>query len=408
MADIDLSGLTGTSFNIIGSDYDNTFAGVFDGNGHTISNFNYTSIDKSHIGLFGFVKAGQIKNLGLIDPNIYAGTGNYVGSLVGRLSGGAITGCYVKGGCVLGHYNVGGLVGKIYSTATITNCYAISSVKGWSHVGGLVGYNSGNSITNCCSNGSVLGTAHVGGLVGSNGGTITNCITNCYSTGSASGEGHVGGLVGANIGRISNCYSTGDISGDRVVGGLVGGNGGTITNCYSTGSVSGDERFGGLVGSSEGTVSASFWDFQTSSPSTSAGGVGLTTAEMQTASTFIAWGCENGWTIEEGVDYPRLVWENAPGESITTPSYGGGSGEPNDPYLIYTAEQLNTIGLVPCHLDKHFLLCADIDLDTLPPPPPPHHPPSLFKASKPNPAHGAYPVSATADLSWTPGLGAKS
>ena len=24
--------------------------------------------------------------------------------------------------------------------------------------------------------------------------------------------------------------------------------------------------------------------------------------------------------------------------------YGGGSGEPNDPYLIYTAEQMNTIG----------------------------------------------------------------
>jgi hypothetical protein len=151
-------------------------------------------------------------------------------------------------------------------------------------------------------------------------------------------------------------------------------------------------------------VIASFWDFQTSGPSTSAGGVGLTTAEMQTASTFIAWGCGPVWTIDEGVDYPRFVWENAPGEPIPTPSYGGGSGEPNDPYLIYTAEQLNTIGSVLCHLDKHFRLCANIDLDMLPPLPFP----SLFKASNPNPAHGAYLVSTTADLSWTAGSDATS
>jgi hypothetical protein len=42
--------------------------------------------------------------------------------------------------------------------------------------------------------------------------------------------------------------------------------------------------------------------------------------------------------------------------------YGGGIGEPNDPYLIYTAEQLNTIGLNQEDADKHFKLMADIDL----------------------------------------------
>jgi parallel beta-helix repeat protein len=42
--------------------------------------------------------------------------------------------------------------------------------------------------------------------------------------------------------------------------------------------------------------------------------------------------------------------------------YGGGTGEPNDPYLIYTAEQLNTIGLNQEDADKHFKLMADIDL----------------------------------------------
>jgi hypothetical protein len=42
MADIDLSAYTGTRFNIIGLDIDHCFTGVFDGNGHTISNFTYS------------------------------------------------------------------------------------------------------------------------------------------------------------------------------------------------------------------------------------------------------------------------------------------------------------------------------------------------------------------------------
>ncbi|MHC4586932.1 MAG: hypothetical protein ACYS3N_20570, partial [Planctomycetota bacterium] len=42
--------------------------------------------------------------------------------------------------------------------------------------------------------------------------------------------------------------------------------------------------------------------------------------------------------------------------------YGGGTGEPDDPYLIYTDRQMNTIGTNPNDWDKHFMLMADIDL----------------------------------------------
>jgi hypothetical protein len=41
----------------------------------------------------------------------------------------------------------------------------------------------------------------------------------------------------------------------------------------------------------------------------------------------------------------------------------GGTGEPNDPYQIATAEQLIAIGSDPNLLSKHFVLTADIDLD---------------------------------------------
>ena len=85
MADIDLSGYTGTDFNIIGIGNRNAFTGVFDGNGHAISNFTYTSEYATYIGLFGYVVGGQIKNVGLIDSNVEVERGDFHGCLVGYL-----------------------------------------------------------------------------------------------------------------------------------------------------------------------------------------------------------------------------------------------------------------------------------------------------------------------------------
>ncbi len=281
MADIDLAGFTGASFNIIGTDYDNPFRGVFDGNSHTISNFTYTSTARDNVGLFGYARWGaEIKDVGLIDPNVDAGLGDYVGSLVGSFGDyGTITNCYVESGSVAGKYRLGGLVG--YNFGTITNCYSTAGVSGNSHVGGLVGrnwygtitvsYSTGSvsgkrdvgglvgsiyygTITNCCSTGSVSGNYDVGGLVGENGhGTIANC----YSSGSVAGDWHVGGLVGYNgvDSTITNCCSTGSVEGNTSVGGLVGDNwGGIISNCYSNASVSGEKDVGGLVGENKGTI----------------------------------------------------------------------------------------------------------------------------------------------------------
>ena len=42
--------------------------------------------------------------------------------------------------------------------------------------------------------------------------------------------------------------------------------------------------------------------------------------------------------------------------------YGGGTGEPNDPYLLYTTEHLNTINSEPNDSDKHFKVMSCIDL----------------------------------------------
>ena len=239
--DINLAEYTGTEFNIIGNKH-TPFAGVFDGNSHTISNFTYIATDTWYIGLFGYAGGSAvIKNLTLVDPYINPADGSgFVGCLVGGLRFGTITGCGVEGGSVSGGYYTGGLVG--YNLGTISNCYAAGSVSGgYECTGGLVGSNRG-SILNCYATASISGVKYTGGLVGRNYGTISNC----YAEYSVTGANRTGGLVGESSGTISNCYAEGSVTGTNYsTGGLVGYNwGGTISNCYAESSVTGDGHIG--------------------------------------------------------------------------------------------------------------------------------------------------------------------
>ena len=101
---------------------------------------------------------------------------------------------------------------------------------------------------------------------------------------------------------------------------------------YSTGVVSGNHHVGGLAGLNNDAVIQCFWDIQTSRQRTSAGGTGKTTSEMKTARTFLdarwdfvgetANGTEDIWWILEGKDYPRLTWELAGDEPVTSSPRG--------------------------------------------------------------------------------------
>jgi len=325
--------------------YDGTaFTGVFDGNGHMISHL--TIEGGGYLGLFGWTDSGaRICNLGLeavdvsgVDVN---GTRDHVGTLVG-CNGGSITTCYSTG-LVDGNHTApaGGLVGDNWGTIAL--CYSTSTVGGGSVVGGLVGKNRGS-------------------------------ITTSYSTGMVSGGDEVGGLVGLNDwGDITNSYSTGAVTGDRSVGGLVGFNEDAwIMSCYSTGAVTvtGDRWVGGLVGTaaSRSFITTCFWDMETSGQATSAGGFGLTTTEMMDPEMLGLNGLlinDPNWVLDAGRDYPRLAWEGTDGQIIPEPviDWLDGQGTDQEPYRIYTADQLILFGRASVLWDKHFILCADIDLD---------------------------------------------
>ncbi|UCF44158.1 MAG: hypothetical protein JSV99_04365 [Planctomycetota bacterium] len=353
MADIDLSVYPGTSFNIIGNSI-TKFTGVFDGSGHTISNFSYNSTGIHYISLFGWMDGAdsEIKNLGMFNPSVQTGTGDGAASLINRKSNGTVSNCYAINGNISGNISCGGLVG-FNERGTISNCCFTGSVSGHGLTGGFVGRNDANVI-DCYADSNVSNDDYAtGALVGYNVGTISSC----FSTGTVSGHYYVGGLVGQSQAGISNSYSSASVSGTSNIGGLVGvGVSGTISNCYSTGIVSGSANLGGLLGYEiDCSATNSFWDVNTSGQASSAGGTGKITAEMQAASTFTDAGWDFNtpvWTICEGEDYPRLAWEK----------YGGGNGTEANPYLIRTSCQMNAIGAEPNDWDRHFKLMADIDL----------------------------------------------
>ena len=210
--DIDL---TGKDWTPIGTDYDNSYKGTFDGGGHTITGLTFTTNDE-YAGLFGYLnRAGTVKNV--------------------VMEGVQITSNQIYGG------SIGGVAG--YSWGTIENCSVSGSVSGTVYVGGVVGAQIGGSITGCSSSATVKGTTDVGGVAGQTNSGAT--MTACYATGNVIIEIHPtnnisgGGLVGFNGGNgVWACYATGNVTstgsstGNVHIFGLLGDNYTTVTACY--------------------------------------------------------------------------------------------------------------------------------------------------------------------------------
>ena len=205
--------LTGKGWTPIGTSFDNSYKGTFDGGGHTITGLTVTTNDQ-FVGLFGYLnRAGTVKNVVMEGIQI---TSNHM------------FGC------------TGGVVG--YSWGTIENCSVSGSVSGTDCVGGVVGSQKAGSIIGCCTSATVKGTHYVGGVAGEKWGTMTAC----YATGNVTLEIasqknlYGGGVVGLNGGsRVLACYATGNVT--------------------STGSSTGNVHIGGLFGDSYTTVTACYW-----------------------------------------------------------------------------------------------------------------------------------------------------
>ena len=207
--------LTGKGWTPIGTSFDNSYKGTFDGGGHTITGLAVTTNDQ-FVGLFGYLnRAGTVKNVVMEGIQI---TSNH------------------------GSSQAGGVVG--FSRGTIENCSVSGSVSGTVYVGGVVGAQWGGSITGCSSSATVKGTVDVGGVAGQTNSSAT--LTACYATGNVIIEMDPkkniagGSLVGMNAGSsLLACYATGNVT--------------------STGSSTGYMHIGGFLGNNYTTVTAGYW-----------------------------------------------------------------------------------------------------------------------------------------------------
>ena len=249
--DLDLSGHEWISIGtVLGGDYpEYSFCGVFDGQGHVISNlYSHESYiegaDESHNllrnALFGSVYNGEVKNLGVanaeiwIDPKDNSAAGK--GILVDWMGKSKITNCWTSGSIYSGtkiEKNIGGIVGITVQGCTISGCYSTATLTGnftnsegyytepnpadWpcDTIGGIVGarFDGNLTVTDCWFDGKIVVNslqAAVGGIVGYTddqlgSGTVNNCMVTTTDMG-VDKDGNTCWVAYALSGTVENCY----------------------------------------------------------------------------------------------------------------------------------------------------------------------------------------------------------
>lgn len=191
----------GAGFVPIGLQAQSSFGGVFDGNGHVISDLYINRPTQDRIALFSSVDSFHIGNVTLQDVSI---TGNsYVAAIAGSGSTLVATGVHVTGQ-VSGTSNTGGLGGSISNGYSATKFDTVSF------------------------DGTIQNGSTTGGIVGNfGGGSVSNAYVNVQMISNTPNQSMIGGAFGysGNISSLKNIYVTGGITGEHVqaIGGLAGG-----------------------------------------------------------------------------------------------------------------------------------------------------------------------------------------
>lgn len=194
---------------------------------------------------------------------------------------------------------------KIASVSNLFVNISKKGITGGSSVGGICGSLSYGNIENCMVTGDISGGSYVGGVVGRNNDNYysSSIISQCASSGNITAtKGYVGGILGYYYGScsIKNCYSIANVKTEDSYSSSVYGIGYSAENCYFAGTISdtGDVYPIGVYNTN------SYYDSEKTKISGKRGA--LTTKQMKQQASFQGWDFDNIWTIQEGVDYPKL------------------------------------------------------------------------------------------------------
>lgn len=218
-----------------GYDYDvdttGTFTGLFNGNGHKISNVAINKYGEKNINMFfkvtGTVMNAKFENIEINNTNISAGKQV---SIIGELQGGYVSDIHVKNATVSSYQSAAGVIGQVT---------------------GGDNYVSRCSLNNDENHDIYVYSKYAGGIVGNvqkntdqEGVTIT--VDNCYVKSNLgrpgdSGTGiDTGGNIGGIVGRVKNDFDTYYT---------------TVYSCYYEGTIIANGNYnGGIVGGFESGV----------------------------------------------------------------------------------------------------------------------------------------------------------
>jgi len=354
------------------------FSGFYDGGGFAISNLRISRGSTKDVGLFSILNGAVISNLTLSGPRVTANRG--AAALAGFASGATVRNLTVSSGVIeSSSEGLGGLIahstGSVLSDIRVTGTTV--SMTGSSGTTGLImGTMIDGSLTRARVTGGVAWPRSSGGLGEKTGGLVGfvqgGSISESIAVGvtldaDSGGDGdRTGGLVGDLYegGSISNSYARVRVIGpsngfNNGFGGLVGIlETSTITNSYSASVVTGSSA-AGLAGiSNSGAITNSYFN----SDSTANGygnGTPLTTVQMQQRSSFTGFNFDTTWVLlNPGGAFPEL-------QAFVDVSslFAGGSGTPDNPYQVATADQLNNVRLL---FSRYYRQTADIDLNVPP------------------------------------------
>lgn len=229
------------------------FTGKFDGKKHTIKGLWISLSSISNVGLFANIQGSSDNKMASVS-NLFV-----------NISKKGITG----GSCV------GGICGNL-SYGNIENCMVTGDISGYQYVGGIVGDDNGrSSVSQCASSGNIIAIdGNVGGIAGNN-------SQSCY---------------------INNCYSIANVKAEGSYYYTAYGIGYSAKQCYFAGTISGtDVNQEYPIGVSKNSC---YYDSEKTKISGKPGA--LTTKQMKQQASFQGWDFDNIWTIQEGVDYPKL------------------------------------------------------------------------------------------------------
>ena len=228
-----------------------SFAGTFNGNGHTIKNVKISEAASSS-GFFGIVfKRGFVKDLCVEGKYKPDGTMKWIGGICGT-NYGRIENCTFNGS-IRATSDVGGIVGRNMVLGEVDGCKSFGRIQGDSFCGGICGYNEGN-VSNCINEARVntkyedtsitkdeLVDAVETIMMGENLNELRGFRTRM----------DMGGICGFSEGEVFSCQNNGAVGYEHVgynSGGIVGRSTGFVRGCSNYGKIMGRKDAGGIVG----------------------------------------------------------------------------------------------------------------------------------------------------------------